>query len=202
MLVHHEDGRKAATAEAGDFFEREGAGGIGVGAVGDGEGAAQLVGDLPRSGDVAGGAVADLDDVLPDRRAAELGVEGRRTGDLGGRDVREFAHAPESFVGQVAVVLLDGVQKGDGGLARAAEAGDGIVHEGELDAAVDRLGRRAAARGGGSPGAGGGGRGEQARRAPGGEQEDDCGDDQDVGGDPVARFTGAPVRGDPRELSV
>ena len=73
LVVDHQHRRQAAAAQAGHFVDREHAAADrcrrrpGIAQV-----PAQFFGDLPRAGHVARRAVADPDDVLADRRAAEL----------------------------------------------------------------------------------------------------------------------------------
>ncbi len=72
----HDRGQRAA-AEARDFLDREQPVGIGVVAAGDFQPAFEGVLDQLGPFHVAGGAVADVNDVLPDRTMAELVVERR-----------------------------------------------------------------------------------------------------------------------------
>ncbi len=110
--------------------------------------------------------MADADDVVADGRAAEAGIERRRAGDLGGGDLGELADAGEGFIGQVAVVGLDGLEDGHGGGGGAAFGGAELIDKGQVErrrgcgggAGVGELGRRG--EGGARGGLGRGGRGE------------------------------------------
>ena len=85
LVADAHDGGLRAGAHAGDGRQRE----LHVRgrlAVGDPEFFLQSLGDLHRPRDVAGGAVADVDDVLADRREPELVVEARDAVDLAERD--------------------------------------------------------------------------------------------------------------------
>jgi hypothetical protein len=134
MAIDHHHRRQAATAQAGDFVHREGARGVGIGSIGDGEIAAQFFRDLPRSADVAGCPMADADQMFAHRRTAELAVEGGGPGNLGRRDAGDVAETAQRFIGKVAVVGLDGCEERDGGLFAAAVQGDGGFDEGEVQA--------------------------------------------------------------------
>jgi len=132
VAVDHENRRQATATQASHFIEGEPALGIGVGPVGDRQIAAQFVCDLPCAGDVTGGAMADAHHVLTNGRAPEPGIKRRCARDLGGRDFREFAYAEESFIGQIAVVGLDGLEEQDRRLSPAAEPRNRLVHKGEV----------------------------------------------------------------------
>ena len=144
--------------------------------------------------------MAHLDDVLTDGRAAELPVKGRGSGDLRGRDVGNLAQAPQGFVRQVAVVGLYGLQQRDGGLAVAADARYGFVHEREVDGLRGRGGLTSAGVRGAAVGRAGGlhrRRRNVARQpAPGKDQEDDGGRNQSVAGPGVAALAALAVVGD------
>ena len=77
--------------------------------------------------------MTDPHHVLAYRRAAELRVEGRGAGELRGGDFRQLAEAAQGFIGQVAIVGLDGLQQPDGGLLAAALLGYYLVYEREVD---------------------------------------------------------------------
>ena len=138
MAVHGHDRSEAAASQAGHFVYREQAPSVGVGALGDGEMAAQLLGNLSRAGDVAGRSVAHSHHVFADGRAAELAVEGRRAGHLRGRNFSQLAEAVEGFVGKIAVVGLDGLEEDDGRFFAASFPGDELVYQGEVKRGGDR----------------------------------------------------------------
>jgi hypothetical protein len=96
-------------------------GGCGV----DGAGILDAVG----AGDVAGGAMADMDDVFADGAMPELIVEGGDAPERGGSDIGDRADPFEGGFGQVPVMFLDGLQQGNDGIGRAADARDGFVDE-------------------------------------------------------------------------
>ena len=82
---------------------------------------------------VAGRAVADVNDVLPDGAMAELVVEGRNAHDRRRRDVGQPADALDRLARHVAVVRLDRLEDRNHGILAAAEPGDALVDEGEIE---------------------------------------------------------------------
>jgi len=106
LVPHHHHRRQGAAAEAGHRLE-------GVFHVRRGftvldaepglEGFRQALG----AADMAGGAVADLDDLLPHRGEAELGIEGRHPVQLGLGHLRGRGDPFHGFKGDVMEFLLD-----------------------------------------------------------------------------------------------
>ena len=125
-----------AAAQAGDFLDGEQPVGVGVFTVGKPQVKLQGVLDQPRAFHVAGGAVANADDVCPHRPVPKLGVESRYAGDRGGRDPREVADAFQGLLGEEAIVLLDRLQDGDHHLRPVAQSLDGLVDEVQIEFAL------------------------------------------------------------------
>ena len=107
--------------------------GVGVLAVGELQLPARARRGSARALDVAGRAVADVDDVPADRAVAELRVERRDAGDRRGRDVGQLADALERLARQVAVVRLDRLQDRDDRLGPRPELLDRLVDEAQIE---------------------------------------------------------------------
>ena len=95
----HDRGQRAA-AEAGDLLDGEQPLGVGVLALRELQVPAEGLLDQLGPFDVAGRAVADVDDVPADRPVAELVVEGGNAGDRGRRDLRQLADTPNASPGR------------------------------------------------------------------------------------------------------
>ena len=103
--------------------------GVGVLALGNPEMTAERVVDALGALDVAGGADADVDDVLARRLMAELIVERRDAGDRGRRDLRQLADPPQGLFRQIAVVSLEGLEDLQHLLGAGADPLDGLIDE-------------------------------------------------------------------------
>ncbi len=125
--AHHRPQRTAA--EAGHRLDSELAVRIRVGARSDVQVSAQGVFDAVGSRYMAGRAVADVDDVLADRRVPEHVVERRDTGNRGGRDLRVPADVIQRFARQIAVMILECLENRDCRVRRAAQPGDGLLRK-------------------------------------------------------------------------
>ena len=121
--------REGAAPEARHLLDRKDLVRVGVVALGDAQVPIKGVVDDARAFDVAGRPDADADQVPPHRASAELRIERRHALDPGRRNVGNRAHPFERFLGQVAVLLLDGLEDGDDGVRSAADLPDRLVHE-------------------------------------------------------------------------
>ena len=95
---------------------------IGVGAGGDVQMPPQGLLHPLRSGDVAGRAAADPQNMFARRLVAEHVVKGRNTRNGGRADVGQLAQARQRLLGQVAVMFLERLQNRDQRLGFAADA--------------------------------------------------------------------------------
>ena len=125
----HYGGQRAAT-QAGHFFQRKQALGIGVLPISRYP-QVILQGILDQFGalHVASRAMADADDMLPDRMMAKLRVEGGDPGDRRGGDLGQLADPLHCRHRQVAIVLLDRLEDRNHRLPAAADLFDALVDE-------------------------------------------------------------------------
>ena len=115
------------------------AGGVGVLVCFEMQVAADGVFDQLGAFNVTGGAVADAQLVSAAGREAELVVESGDGGDLGGGDASELADAIEGLGREPVVVIVEGLEDGDGAITAVADAGDDFVDEGEVNVGMGIL---------------------------------------------------------------
>ena len=71
--------------------------------------------------------------MLSDRPMAELRVESRNAGDLGGRDFRLLANPLDRLARQIAIMPLNRLQQGNHRLPPVAQAGDDLIDELQIE---------------------------------------------------------------------
>ncbi len=132
-FIDPDDRREGAAAQAGDGFDGELAGLVGVLAGLDPQVAAQGVLDALRAGHMAGGSAAHANDILADGLMPEVVIERSHSRHGRRRDLRGLANAAERFLGQVAIVILNRLEDRDNRGRFAPNPLDGLVYKCELN---------------------------------------------------------------------
>ena len=129
--AHHR--RQSAATDAKDLLDRVLAGGVGIVTAGDVEVIAEPIVDPLGPLDVAGGAIADANQVPPHGTVPELRVEGRDAGDLRQGNVALLGHPPQGLPRQVAVMTLQDLQDGQDPVWLAPQALERFIDKGQIE---------------------------------------------------------------------
>ena len=113
LVVDHHDRRQSAGPQAGDRFHGEQQVGRGVVRGVDRQPFVQGFQDGNRVADVASGPVAETNGVLAARLEREVRIKRRHAEDPRRRQAQRCRHEREDFLGQIAILLLNGLKDGD-----------------------------------------------------------------------------------------
>jgi len=119
--------RKRAATQTSNLFDCKQSISIGVRTLINAQMPLQCILYQPGTLHMACRAVADFDDVPSNRPMAELLIKSRYSGDCSGCNLRQIANALECFARQIAILGLDGLQKGNHRIAAAPVSGDYLI---------------------------------------------------------------------------